>query len=414
MLQRLGFPSIGRHRRFVTAIAVDAVGSGVFMPLAMLYFLEVTPLTLVQVGAAISIASAVALPAGPVIGGIVDRVGAKRVLLAGNLLQAVGFAAYLVTQSFAAVLAWTIVVTVGRTAFWGSYANIVAAISRPGEREKWFGFLGALRNVGFAVGGLAAGAAITVGTELAFDAVVAANAASYVVALLLLLAVPETRPAHAPALPGTWGTVLRDHRYRLLVGTQLGYSIAMMVLNFAIPVYAVTMLGLPGWLTGAVFTINTVMIGFGQGLVVTGMTGRLRWRILVVTQLVFGASFLVLWVAGELSEPLAITLILVGSVVYTGGELLGGPVLGALSAEAAPAELRGRYLALIQLAWNVASTVAPVSFAWLLARGVADLWVALLVVSAVSVAAAVRLGRTMPHAALPVTNRVEPVAAEPA
>ena len=198
------------------------------------------------------------------------------------------------------------------------------------------------------------------------------------------------------------------------MGTQLGYSIAMMVLNFAIPVYAVTMLGLPGWLTGAVFTINTVMIGFGQGLVVTGMTGRLRWRILVVTQLVFGASFLVLWVAGELSEPLAITLILVGSVVYTGGELLGGPVLGALSAEATPAELRGRYLALIQLAWNVASTVAPVSFAWLLARGVADLWVALLVVSAVSVAAAVRLGRTMPHAALPVTNRVEPVAAEPA
>lgn len=405
MLHRLGFPSIGRHRRFVTAIAVDAVGSGVFMPLAMLYFLAVTPLTLVQVGAAISIASAVALPAGPVIGSLVDRYGAKRLLLAGNALQAVGYAAYLFTQSFTGVLLWTIVVTVGRTAFWGSYGNIVAAIAQPGEREKWFGFLGALRNVGFAIGGLAAGLALTIGTRIAFDAVVAVNAISYVAALLLLLAVPETRPGHAPALPGTWGTVLADAHYRLLVLNQLGYSLSMMVLNFAIPVYAVTMLGLPGWLTGAVFTLNTVMVGFGQGLVVKGMTGRVRWRILVAAQISFGLSFVVLWGAGGTTPWVATTLVLLGGIVYTGGELLGGPVLGALSADAAPPELRGRYLALIQLAWNIAGMVAPVAFAWLLDRGTADLWVVLLVTTGLSLVAAVRLGARLPHAALPVTNR---------
>ena len=45
------------------------------------------------------------------IGALVDRVGAKRVLLVGNALQALGFFAYLVAESFAAVLLWTIVVT---------------------------------------------------------------------------------------------------------------------------------------------------------------------------------------------------------------------------------------------------------------------------------------------------------------
>ena len=84
VLHRLGFPSVGRHRRFVTAIAIDAVGSGVFMPISMLYFLVATDLTLVQVGAAISLASLIALPAGPLIGSVVDRIGAKQVLLAGN------------------------------------------------------------------------------------------------------------------------------------------------------------------------------------------------------------------------------------------------------------------------------------------------------------------------------------------
>lgn len=45
------------------------------------------------------------------------------------------------------------------------------------------------------------------------------------------------------------------------------------------PVHATTVLGLPGWVTGAVFTINMVMVGFGQGLVVRAMTGAVRWHV---------------------------------------------------------------------------------------------------------------------------------------
>ena len=403
----LGFPSVGQHRRFVTAIAIDAVGSGVFMPVSMLYFLVTTDLSLVQVGAAISLASAVALPTGPLIGGLVDRYGAKQVLLAGNLLQTVGFLAYLATDSFAGLTLWTVVVTVGRTAFWGSYGNIVAAISAPGEREKWFGFLGALRNVGFAVGGLASGLAITIGTSTAYSAVVLANAVSYVVAFLLLLAVPPTMRAAHRAVEGAWGTVLRDRPYRLLWVTQLAYSTAMMVLNFAVPVYATTVLGLSGWVTGAVFTLNTVMVGFGQGLVVRAMTGAVRWRVLLLSNLVFAASFVVLLGASRLSGGLAATVVVVGSAIYTVGELLGGPVLGALSAEAAPEHLRGRYLSLIQLAWNLSSTVAPVAFAWLLDRGSSQIWVVLAGMSLVGAALTLLLGRVLPHAAQEVTNRAE-------
>lgn len=405
LTDRLGFPSVGRHRRFVAAIAIDAVGSGVFMPVSMLFFLVTTDLTLVQVGAAISIASALALPAGPLLGGMVDRYGAKRVLLAGNALQMVGFLAYLGTDSFVGVTLWTVVVAIGRTAFWGSYGNIVAAISQPGEREKWFGFLGALRNVGFALGGLLSGVAITIGTDTAYLAVVLANAVSYGVAFLLLLAVPPTPSAGHRSPEGGWGTVLRDRPYRLLWVTQLAYSTAMMVLNFALPIYAVTVLGLPGWVTGAVFTINTVMVGFGQGLVVRGLTGHRRWRVLVLTNLVFAASFVVMLGASALSVGLATVVLLVGSVVYTFGELLGGPVLGALSAEAAPEALRGRYLSLIQLAWNLASTVAPLAFAWLLEGGGGALWLAVTALALGGAALASRLGRVLPHAAQRIANR---------
>ena len=412
MLSRLGFPVVGSHRRFVTAIAVDALGSGVFMPVSILYFLAVTPLTLLQVGTAISIASLVALPTGPWIGALVDRVGAKGVLLAGNALQALGFVAYLFTESFAAVVVWTVVVTLGRTAFWGSYANIVAAISRPGERERWFGFLGALRNVGFAVGGLAAGAAVAAGTELAFSLVVGANAVSYAAAFVLLLAVPDTQREEHGHLPGTWGDVLRDRPYRLLVVAQVAYSMPMMILNIALPVYAVEVLELPGLVIGVVFTVNCLMVGLGQGLVVNALTGHVRARVLLVTQLVFAVSYVVWLGASVVPLAAAVAVMVLGGVVYTVAELTGGPVLGALSAEAAPAHLRGRYVSLVQLAWNASSTVAPVSFAWLLERGASPLWWVMLGLAALGALVSVQLGRVLPEAAQPVTNRAAEADAE--
>ncbi|MEZ5097612.1 MAG: hypothetical protein R2731_16870 [Nocardioides sp.] len=86
-------------------------------------------------GTAISVASLVALPASTLVGGLVDRYGAKQVLLAGNALQALGYAAAQVTQSLLGVVVWTVVVTVGRTAF-KSYGTLVAAIAAPGGARR--------------------------------------------------------------------------------------------------------------------------------------------------------------------------------------------------------------------------------------------------------------------------------------
>lgn len=74
-------PPVGRHGRFVSAVAVDAIGSGVFMPISVLYFLASASLSLVQIGLALSKASGLRLPFSPLLGGLVDRIGAKQILL---------------------------------------------------------------------------------------------------------------------------------------------------------------------------------------------------------------------------------------------------------------------------------------------------------------------------------------------
>ncbi|MFW5474953.1 MFS transporter [Knoellia sp. CPCC 206450] len=405
MLQRLGFPRVGEHRRFVSAIVADTVGSGLFLPLTILYFVRVTDLTLVQVGSALSISALLTMPAAFVIGTLVDRLGGRRMMLLGNVVQAVGMLGYLWVEEFWPVALCTVLLNLGRQAFWGSFGNVVTAITKPGERELWFGFLQALRNLGYAVGGVLAGIALQVGTETAFRTVVVANALTFVVAFVLLLDVPDHRsvPADQVATGGGWGVVLRDRAYLRLVLGQLTFVVGIMVLNFALPVYAAETLALPGWLVGAIFTLNTVMVGLGQGLMVRWMTGRVRARMMALAQLLFLAGYATFVLAGVLPVWLAVAAMLLGAVVYTSGELAGGPVFSATAAEAAPDHLRGRYLGLVQLVWGVGGTVAPVAYTWLLEHGTATIWLVLGLVALVGAAFCLTLPRALPTAGERVT-----------
>ncbi|WP_210648532.1 MFS transporter [Nocardioides sp. SYSU D00065] len=406
MLTRLGFPRVGEHRRFVAAIVADTVGSGLFMPITLLYFLAMTDLSLVQIGSALSLSALLTMPGAFVIGSLVDRFGPRQMMLAGNLLQAVGMVAYLWADALVAVALWTALLNLGRQSFWGSFGNVVTAISAPGERELWFGFLQAVRNLGYSVGGVLAGVALQVGTDGAFQSVVVVNAVTFVVAFVLLLDVPDHRVARADDAPVEgWAVVLRDGPYLRLVLGQFGFVAGMMVLNFALPVYAAENIDLPGWVVGAIFTLNTALVGLGQGLVVRRMTGRVRARMMGLAQVVFVASYAMFVVAGWLPVWLAVVVMLVGAAVYTGGELAGGPVFSATAAEAAPDHLRGRYLGLFQLSWGIGGAVTPVAYTWLLARGETTLWWVLALVALASAAYLQTLPRVLPAAAARVTDR---------
>jgi MFS family permease len=190
------------------------------------------------------------------------------------------------------------------------------------------------------------------------------------------------------------------------------YALAETTLNVAMPVYFVDTLELPGWVPGAVFVINTVMIGVGQGLVVRRMTGAVRRRVLH-TAIVFSAvSFVMLYAADALSVTAGVVVVLVAAFVYTLGEMTAGPVTAALSAEAAPPERRGRYMAATQLAWSASGAVGPLLYSALLDSGPVSLWGGTLVLCAVWAGLVGLLAARMPLARERVTNTAEAVAVD--
>ena len=222
---RLGFPSVGHHRRFVTAIAVDAVGSGVFMPISLLYFLAMTDLSLVQVGSALSLASAVAMPVGPVRrqprrpvrrqarDARRQPAPGRRVprLPGGRLLRRAG------------------AVDDRRHDRPHGRSGAPSATSSPRSRRR-----GSASSGSASSGRCATSASPSAGCwpasrsrsarTSAFHAVVVANA---VVVASPSCCCSPSRPCHVTGHRATasgWGVVLRDRAYRLLWVVQLGFS----------------------------------------------------------------------------------------------------------------------------------------------------------------------------------------------
>ena len=351
------------------------------------------------------------------VGQQVDRFGSKTILQSGNALQAASFVLYPFVDQVWSVALVVSASVIGRTAFWGSYSPMVTVISPPGEREKWFGFLGALRNAGFAVGGVVAGAALTVDATWLYYTVALLNAASYALSFVLLAGVSahDTRSVgHAdPAeVVGGWGTVLRDRGYRWLVGEQL-------LLRDG--------LGRPQRRDPRVRRgdARPARLGVGRGVRDQHPADRRRpgpgrgpddRRGAVADRRARAASSRARrsWCCSAL-EPLgvaaAVVVVLVGAVVYTLGELVSGPVLATLAAESPPAALRGRYLATYQLSWNVATGVAPLLYAWLLDLGSLPAWLGMAAIALAGAAMTVPMRRRLDHAGRVVTNRAEEVPA---
>ncbi|MFE7370932.1 MFS transporter [Streptomyces anulatus] len=407
MLHALGFPAAGGDRRLMAAVAIDTLGTGTWVPVSLLYFLRTTPLSLVDVGLALSVASLLALPLTAVAGQCVDRFGAKRVLQAGNVLQCAGFAAHPFVDSFAGVALVAGLAAVGRTAFWTSFGPLVAAASPPGERERWFGFLGAVRNAGFGVGALVGGLAASAEHLAVHQAIVVVNALSFLVSFAVMTGV---RAAAAPPPSadagggGGWLTVLRDRGYRWLLAYAFCAAIAGMTLAVAVPVYIVEELALPGWLSGGALVVNTLLISLGQGRVVDALTDAVRWRALAAAAFLSAGSCAVFWAAGWVGAAAGAVLVLVATVVYTLGEMTADPVLDALAAESPAPELRGRYLAAYQLAGAAAAASAPALLSWLLDTSATLLWAALAMTALFGAACCVPLRRALPRAATRITN----------
>jgi MFS family permease len=404
---RLGLPKVGGRRRLVGAMLVDSLGSGLFLPFAIIYFVKTSTMSPAVVGVGLSGAGLLALPVSPLIGPAVDRLGPKQIVLASNALQAIGFIAYLWVGTIWLLIPFALIVNAGQNMFWTANGALVTLAADPGERARWFAMMRMLRNAGSGLGGLLAAVSVSAGSAAGYHALVIANAASFVAAAACLLGWTPAKPPPEPtprakARRTGYRFMLADRAFIALMLLNVMLVLCATALTVTLSVYLIRDLHQAAWLAGTLFAFNTVIIVLAQSKITVAAEGRCTARVLQLAAAVWAMAFLVAWLATPMPDLLAVPALFVVVAMWAIGQDIYSPSMNDLVAGIAPAGSRGRYFAVLQLTWGIARTIAPAVFLGLLDRGSQWLWITLLTCSAILIAA-------LPAAVAPLSDR----AAEP-
>jgi MFS family permease len=383
---RIGLPPLSGRRGLLAALAVDSIGTGLFLPFAVVYFLHTTSLSLAAIGVALTVARLLSLPVPIAAGELIDRFGTRAVVLGSYLLGAAGFTGYLFVRTAWLIALMAFVVSAGQAAFWTGARALIREIAGPADRPAWFSMLGMTRNAGFGLGGLVAAALASIGVRWVFFLFAGVNAASFVFAAALiahwtLRTSPGARPVPGGDRPARQRGYLRSFSDRALLavtGVNLTFVMCANVLNVLLVVYITTTLKQDAWLGGVVFSVNTILVSTAQG-VTTRWTVRFGSKVILqLAAVCWAVSFLIFWGLSAAPGGMVLPGLFLAIVVFTLAEMIKEPTINTVLAGISPDEASGRYAAAYQLSWSIGNAFAPAVLIGLLRAGPAAVWIVML------------------------------------
>jgi len=363
MIRRLSatyheYPS--RFWILVGATFVDSVGRTLLNPFFALYITDRFGVGMTEAGVLFSIFAASGFAGNMLGGALTDRFGRKGMVLFGLVFSALssltmGFVGRLSTFYVLAVIVGLLGDIAGP-----ARAAMVADILPEHQRAEGFGVLRVVGNLAWIVGPTIGGLLASHSYLLLFilDAV-----GSLITAAILFRMLPETRPeaqqtAQRESITRTFAGYFRvsaDGTFMAFVLlaalTNLVYLQMYSTLSvFLRDVHSVSTQGY-----GYLMSANAVLVVLMQFWV----TRRIRPYPPMVMMAIGAALYMVGFTAFGLVSTYP--AFLAAMLIITVGEMIEMPVSNALVVRLAPPEMRGRYIALSGLSWDIPSAIGPLA-----------------------------------------------------
>jgi MFS family permease len=378
----------------------NAVGNGLAFPFLVIYLHNVRDFPLGTAGLVLATTGAVSLLSGPAVGIVVDRIGGRATLAVSLVFLAVGYGSFpLITEPWHAFLA-SAVAGVGNAGFWPSQSALLAGLTPHARRHAAFALQRVTRNLGIGLGGVAGGLIATTANPTSFTVLFVLDAATFLVFVAMLTFVPEpVVAAERDALtPGRYAEVLRDRVFLGVVFLNVLFVAAGYAQFELLPVFAKNEAGVAEAGIGLIFLVNTLAITLAQLPVAKALEGRRRMPALGLMCALWAAAWIVVLLGGLRLEAVAASVAFgIAAIVFGLGECFQGPVQGALVADLAPVRLRGRYMAVSTISWDIGFIIGPAVGGFVLAAEPLALWPAAAVVCLLAGAGALALERDLPR-----------------
>lgn len=371
-------PPSSAGRRLVVMSFVNSTGSGLWLTGSALFFTQVVGVTAAQVGLVLSLAGVVGLLMTMPVGALVDRFGARQISAAVFMWRASCFVAYAFTRGFAGfVVIACLLGAVDRVMGPVTQTLVSRAVSED-ERPRTMGYVWATRNAAFAFGGALASVMITVFGAGSYVALVLGNAASFVLALPVLLTIKQREIAAPPRRRSLLQRLPRDRRF-LQIAAVNGLLVAhYTLLTVTIPLWVVTRTAAPKTMLGVLLMVNTI----GASMFQVAVTGRADTLPRAARKFLQAGVALFLCcaavaVTGALGAAWASVLLVLAISLLTAGELTQSAAGWQVSFALTEEERRGSYLAAFSLGETVQTIIGPVLLTGLVVAGGWAGWLAI-------------------------------------
>jgi len=386
-LLRGALPERPEARRLILGTLLSAFGQGMTLPFLFIYLTKIRHFTSTEVGLVVGWVGLVSLLFSGPAGTLVDRFGARRVVLPMFVVSALGALSYgWVHHPWQAFGAATMVAAGGAVLF-GGQNTMLTSVTSDEERQHVFGLSFAVLNLGIGAGGVVAGFIADVHRPSSFQVLYVVNAVASVLPAIILLTLPHVGHALASRdkveMAGGYREVFANVGFRRFIA----YTLLIMVSGYAqievgYPAFASLVSHVTTRVVAWGLAANTLTIVLAQLFVLRWMKGRSRSRGLAVVGLLIAAAWVILGVTPwgrHVSQAIPIAGVVLCATVFACGETLMSPVLPAITNALAVDELRGRYNAMGSMVWGVTGIIGPLTAAPLIGHHLGALWIVLVV-----------------------------------
>ena len=386
-------------RRLLFGNFLSSLGSGLTLPLLIVYLHQVRGLSLLTAALVVAWMSISGLVATGPVGAAIDRVGPKPVMVICLIVQMFATLSWAFVHNSTQAYLVASFSALGQSGLWPAQNTMVARMVPAEKRQNIFGVSFMFLNLGLGIGGLASALIVDLNDPSSFLRLYAIDASSYLLYFLVLLSIPNFVPdAGQKQEPGSYRDLLADRKliyyfFATLLMLICGYGSLM---DAGIAPLLTVFAHQSARALGPIWAINTFLIVIGQIYFLKLVNGRSRSRMLQVVCLLWGLSWIVLASGLKLPGlwPAAMAAAAMG--IFACGEMVWSPVGPALPNELAPEHLRGRYNAVSSLNWSLAGSIGPAFGGFMLNRHLPYQWILILLLGcAVSAFLADRLRRQL-------------------
>lgn len=339
-------------------IFIDNIGGSLLFPFLALYVTQKFNVSLIDIGW-IQVASTIINILGTSAGGaLADKYGRKAIGLIGL------FGSALITLPMGLANTWELFIVFRLMAsFMGNFAGpafnaLLADLLPSDKRSQGYAALYIIGNLSAAIGPFLA--SFLMGSSFMplfiMDVVL-----SVITGVFLIFKMPETRPegskqSSAQSLKETFAgykVVLRDRLFVTIVFLVVLTMMVYMNSTTTLSVYLNTMHGIPAKQFGYLITLNATMIVLFEFSVSRYIAKFKQSTMMFLGALLYAVGF------GMIGAVNTYPLFILSMVIITIGELISAPLYQTMAAEFAPVDMRGRYMAFLNISYSFASAFGP-------------------------------------------------------